>query len=89
MKTTLGWKDELRRTNDECRKVRHSGFGLLSAFVLLISSFTAHAADLRFGGAIPHEVESIYERGLAWLASKQNDEGAWQGGNDGVSRQRR
>ena len=25
----------------------------------------------------------IYERGLSWLASKQNDEGSWQGGNDG------
>jgi hypothetical protein len=83
MKTNLGRNDEWRMTNDEGRKLRHSGFGLLSAFFILISSFAANAADLRFGGAIPHEVEMIYERGLAWLASKQSDEGGWPGGNDG------
>ena len=32
---------------------------------------------------MPHEVETIYERGLEWLASKQSEEGGWPGGNDG------
>lgn len=56
---------------------------LLVLFWTLCSSPFALCADLRFGGAIPHEVEMIYERGLAWLASKQSDEGGWPGGNDG------
>lgn len=54
--------------------------------VVLLGAPGARAQDpaLRFGGAIPPEVETVYERGLAWLASKQNDKGGWQGGNDGA-----
>lgn len=57
--------------------------GLLAAFLMVHLSAPVNAAELRFGGAIPHEVEMIYERGLTWLASKQSDEGGWPGGNDG------
>jgi hypothetical protein len=39
---------------------------------------------LRFGGAIPPEVETIYERGLAWLASTQADTGHWTDGQAGA-----
>jgi len=44
-----------------------------------------HAQDpsLRFGGQIPPEVDTIYERGLAWLAQAQTPEGEWKGGNEG------
>lgn len=44
---------------------------------------TAQDSVLRFGGQIPPEVETIYERGLAWLASKQTEKGDWQDGNRG------
>jgi hypothetical protein len=40
-------------------------------------------STLRFGGQIPQEVESIYERGLSWLAGVQAPEGSWQGNQMG------
>jgi hypothetical protein len=33
---------------------------------------------LRFGGAIPAEVDTVYERGLSWLANSQQEDGEWQ-----------
>lgn len=54
-----------------------------ASFVFLVFTGSGAGAELRFGGAIPLEAESVYERGLGWLASKQSDEGAWQGGNTG------
>ena len=64
-----------------------SFFGLLAlllAGVLGTSKANAQDPALRFGGAIPAEVETVYERGLAWLAEKQSEQGGWQGGNDGA-----
>ena len=54
--------------------------------LLCILGSPAQAQDpaLRFGGAVPQEVETVYERGLGWLASKQSELGGWQGGNDGA-----
>lgn len=59
--------------------------GLLALFMFLLAA-AASAQDpaLRFGGAIPQEVETVYERGLAWLASKQSEDGSWQGGHTGA-----
>lgn len=54
------------------------------SFLLFSSNSPAQDPSLRFGGAIPQEVETVYERGLAWLASKQSDAGSWQGGHDGA-----
>lgn len=59
-------------------------FILATSCCLIIGSATAQDPSLRFGGAIPQEVETVYERGLAWLASKQSDDGGWQGGHDGA-----
>jgi hypothetical protein len=58
-------------------------FGLYAA--LCPSPFALRAQDpaLRFGGAVPQEVETVYERGLAWLASKQSEQGNWQSGQSG------
>ena len=47
------------------------------------ATLVAQDSVLRFGGQIPAEVETIYERGLAWLASKQTEKGDWQDGNRG------
>ena len=57
---------------------------LLALFSMLPLPGVAQDPALRFGGAIPQEVEPVYERGLAWLASKQSEEGGWQGGNSGA-----
>lgn len=55
-------------------------FGLLVAGV---GSAFAQDPSLRFGGRIPPEVDTVYQRGLAWLASKQTENGGWQDGNSG------
>ncbi len=39
--------------------------------------------EIRFGAAVPPEVESIYDRGLEWLAKNQLEDGSWPGGSDG------
>ncbi len=38
---------------------------------------------LRYGGQIPPEVDTIYQRGLAWLANTQDTSGSWKNGNSG------
>lgn len=60
------------------------------AFGLLLMAgccgvWRARAQDpgLRFGGQIPPEVDTIYDRGLAWLAAAQAPDGSWKGGNEG------
>lgn len=50
---------------------------------LVLGQVLAQDPALRFGGAIPPEVETIYERGLAWLASTQQESGHWQDGQSG------
>src|SRR5829696_6152600 len=60
--------------------------GLCAALIHVFVPLCAPAQDpsLRFGGVIPQEVDTIYERGLAWLAANQRDEGDWGGsGQDG------
>jgi hypothetical protein len=44
----------------------------------------AQGPEIRLGGEIPPEVDTIYERGLAWLAQAQKEEGNWQDGNSGA-----
>lgn len=58
------------------------------AVLLVLLSFThsgfSQDSSIRFGGQLPPEVDTIYERGLAWLASKQTDKGDWQDGYQGA-----
>jgi hypothetical protein len=60
-------------------------FTWVTAAVLAVSAPFARAQDpeLRFGGRVPPEVESIYESGLAWLAKSQSDQGNWTDGQSG------
>jgi hypothetical protein len=60
------------------------GSVLLAACALLLPCASAQDPALRFGGAIPPEVDTIYERGLAWLAEAQSDDGSWKDGNSGA-----
>lgn len=52
----------------------------LAALLLLALPFSAFSqgSSVRFGGAIPAEVDSIYERGLAYLAGTQSENGTWR-----------
>lgn len=60
--------------------IGHWSLVICAALVVLLCPSTASAQDpaLRFGGAIPQEVDTIYERGLAWLAANQQENGDWQ-----------
>ena len=53
---------------------------LLITLLLCVAAYPAKAQDgsIRLGGEIPAEVETIYERGLAYLASTQNEDGTWR-----------
>ena len=55
------------------------------AWLLSMSGSVLFGQDptLRFGGEIPPEVDLVYERGLEWLAQKQEEEGNWKGNNNG------
>ena len=57
-------------------------------WVAMASLAQAQDPTLRFGGRIPPEVDAIYQRGLAWLASTQGADGHWKGGNEGCGRGR-
>ncbi len=45
---------------------------------LLASSLAAQDSAIRIGGEIPAEVDTIYERGLAYLARTQGEDGTWR-----------
>jgi len=55
---------------------------LALACVLAMQSGWAQDPSLRFGGQIPADVDTIYERGLAWLAAAQDADGGWKGGGN-------
>lgn len=51
---------------------------LLSLAGLLASPLAAQDPSIRLGGEIPAEVDTIYERGLAYLARTQGEDGTWR-----------
>jgi hypothetical protein len=58
-------------------------FALAWMFLPATPSLSAQDPGLRFGGQIPPEVDTIYERGLTWLVAAQSAEGQWKGSNEG------
>jgi hypothetical protein len=59
---------------------------LIAAVVVALAPPLAHAqlpAARVSGDAIPRDMREIYDRGLAYLVSKQGENGAWTGGQDG------
>ncbi len=76
-----------RTLNEANFVIRHSGFVICAALAVLLLPAATSAQDpsLRFGGVIPQEVDTIYERGLAWLAANQQENGDWRSsGQDGA-----
>jgi hypothetical protein len=51
---------------------------VLSVACLLGSPVAAQDPSIRLGGEIPAEVETIYERGLAYLSRTQGEDGTWR-----------
>lgn len=60
--------------------LRHSFLLLFLAF--LPGFLSAQGPSIRLGGEIPAEVETIYERGLAFLARTQGEDGSWRSRNE-------
>ena len=54
----------------------------LALLVLIDSSSHGQVPQVKTGEAIPRDMREIYDRGLAYLVSKQNDDGAWTGGGE-------
>ena len=53
-------------------------WGALFAILMPLFSEAQLLPSIRLGGDIPSEVDSIYERGLIYLAGKQTDKGTWR-----------
>lgn len=77
--------DALRRVSPKLHLPICIGqFAFLIAILLSAPSIRAQSPTLRFGGEVPPEVDTIYERGLAFLAKRQGTDGHWQDGHNGA-----
>lgn len=56
---------------------------LLTLCLVAVAPVRAQDPTLRFGGQIPPEVETMYERGLNWLKDAQSAEGNWKDNQEG------
>lgn len=56
---------------------------VFAALLACVESVHGQLPQVRTGDAIPRDMREIYDRGLAYLVSKQNPDGAWTGGQDG------
>jgi len=57
----------------------------LALLLGLLAMANARAQDpsLRYGGQIPPEVDTMYQHGLAWLVTNQQQDGSWPGNYQG------
>ncbi len=51
---------------------------LIIPLLLAAAPLAAQNPSLRYGGEIPPEVATVYERGLAYLARSQSEDGTWR-----------
>jgi hypothetical protein len=56
---------------------------LLAAAFHVCASAQTDGSRIRFGAAVPADVDLIYSRGLSWLASNQKPEGEWNSDSAG------
>ncbi|MFM8286169.1 MAG: squalene--hopene cyclase [Planctomycetaceae bacterium] len=84
----------VERTATRCERVatRHRRGVWLAGCVLVGGLLTSMATPgvawaqgpgLRFGEAVPRDVREMYDRGLQFLASQQQESGEWPGGDTG------
>ncbi|MCB1086400.1 MAG: squalene--hopene cyclase, partial [Verrucomicrobiae bacterium] len=69
---------------DSNHRFRFAAAAAALCFCLTAGTSVAQDPELRFGGRVPPEVESIYDAGLTWLAQSQTNEGGWQDSNNGA-----
>ena len=55
---------------------------VLACYGWLPSSAKAQAPSIKIGEVVPRDVREIYDRGLQYLASEQNEKGDWKGGGE-------
>lgn len=55
---------------------------LAAAHLLCCCLANGQEPEIRFGTAVPPDVETIYERGLQWLVKNQDQDGTWHGGEN-------
>ncbi len=55
---------------------------LITALLIVTSLASGQDPEIRFGAAVPPDVEIIYERGLQWLVKNQHQDGTWHGGEN-------
>ena len=53
-----------------------------AAACLAASPAVAQPPTIRIGEVVPRNVREIYDRGLQYLASTQNEKGDWRGGGE-------
>lgn len=54
---------------------------LLLCFCFFFETAAAQSPVIRLGGNIPNEVDTVYQKGLSYLASSQQSDGSWSGSN--------
>ncbi len=67
-------------------RTRNLVFGVLGCWLAVLGAVSGQSPLIRYGAKVPAEVETIYDRGLAWLVQNQGESGSWEGdGEHGIT----